>query len=167
MCFSYVPLTEEGSPTISPNRYPLNSEPEDDADASNASVSESQQQPEATVDDGEMKDDGDFGDDFDEFEEGGEGDDFGDFDDGFQGEEQTETTFDKPPDQPSLPAPSLGPVSQTTSIPRHAYSATCVRCDSQGLTWDLCSPSWILRSSHRSKTLLVQHNRTLMQYTPP
>lgn len=65
----------------------------------------------------DVEDDGEFGDDFDDFEEGGEGDDFGDFDDGFQqGEEDAETSFDKPPDQPSVPAPSTGPVSQHYSI---------------------------------------------------
>lgn len=63
------------------------------------------------------EDDG-FG-DFDEFEEGGEGDDdFGDFDDGFQqGEEQAETSFDKPPDQPPVPAPSPGLVSHSNASP--------------------------------------------------
>lgn len=58
----------------------------------------------------DMDNDGEFGDDFDDFEEGGEGDDFGDFDDGFQqGEERVETSFDKPPDHTSVPVPPPGP----------------------------------------------------------
>lgn len=85
-----------------------------DADGSDASPAESVHDTEG---DGAAEEDGEFGDDFDDFEEGGDGDDFGDFDDGFQqGEEHAETTFDKPPDQPSVPAPSPGPVSQQYSI---------------------------------------------------
>jgi len=85
-----------------------------DADESDASAAESTK---VFGGDGEAEDDGEFGDDFDDFEEGGEGDDFGDFDDGFQqGEEGAETTFDEPTNQPSVPAPSLGPVSQRYSI---------------------------------------------------
>lgn len=68
-------------------------------------------------DKGDSEGDGDFGDDFDDFEEGGEGDDFGDFDDGFHGDGENETTFDKPPDQTFPPAPEPGLVSQTDSIP--------------------------------------------------
>jgi hypothetical protein len=147
-----VPLTEEGSPTVSTNRSPLNSEPDDcDADASDISAVESQAQPEEAFESGDAEDDGDFGDEFDEFEEGGDGDDFGDFDDGFQGEEQTETTFDKPPDQPSLPAPSLGPVSENYSIPRQSCLNAYACCDPHGLTWDLRSRCWTLRSSQRLK----------------
>ena len=80
-------------------------------------------------DHGEQEHDGDFGDDFDDFEEGGEGDDFGDFDDGFQqGEEQTQESFDKPPDHPSVPVPPSGPVSHKYSIPAEAapMHAVCV-----------------------------------------
>lgn len=99
------------------NRSPLNYEPSDsDADVSDTSPAESREHHDDTNGNGEEEDDGEFGDDFDDFEEGGEGDDFGDFDDGFQGEEQAETTFEKPPDQPSVPAPSPGPVSQKYSI---------------------------------------------------
>ncbi|KAF1955345.1 hypothetical protein CC80DRAFT_415663 [Byssothecium circinans] len=101
---------EEGSPTISINRSPLNSDSEDDdADEHGVSAHDSRND---INDNGnsDAGDDGDFGDDFDDFEEGGEGDDFGDFDDGFQqGEEDAETSFDNPPDQPSVPAPSPGP----------------------------------------------------------
>lgn len=73
----------------------------------------------------DAEDDGGFGDDFDDFEEGGEGDDFGDFDDGFQGGEEAETTFSKPPDEPSVPVPSPGPVSLRYSIP-HCYCFECL-----------------------------------------
>jgi hypothetical protein len=111
-----VPLTEEGSPTasnrssISPDEAPTTVETQDE-----------QEEPAEDF----AEDDG-FG-EFDEFEEGEEGDDdFGDFDDGFQqGEEQAETSFDKPPDQPSVPAPSSGPVSQiNTAEPKFASHAT-------------------------------------------
>lgn len=116
-----VPLTGQGSPTTSISRSSLNFEPEgssaDDSDTSAAA--ESHEQREDTDSNGVAEDDGEFGDDFDDFEEGGEGDDFGDFDDGFQGEEQAETTFEKPPDQPSIPVPSPGPVSQKYSILHH------------------------------------------------
>lgn len=82
---------------------------------------DSQEQPEdlADGDFAEDEDDDGFG-DFDEFEEGGEGDDdFGDFDDGFQqGEDQAETSFDKPPEQPPVPTPSTGPVSSYNAIPK-------------------------------------------------
>lgn len=82
----------------------------DEADESDASAAESNEQRGDANDDSKAEDDGDFGDDFDDFEEGGEGDDFGDFDDGFQqGEEQAETTFDETPNHPSVPAPSPGP----------------------------------------------------------
>ncbi|KAJ4292510.1 hypothetical protein N0V90_009172 [Kalmusia sp. IMI 367209] len=98
---------EEGTPTASINRSPMSSDNEDgDADESDASVADAHNGTE--VDDA-GEDDGEFGDDFDDFEEGGEEDDFGDFDDGFQqGDEDNETTFDNPPEQPSVPAPSLG-----------------------------------------------------------
>jgi hypothetical protein len=111
-----VRLTEEGSPTASISRSLTNSDndDEDDADQSDGSAVDF---PDETTGNNEVTEDGDFGDDFDDFEEGGDGDDFGDFDDGFQqGEEHAETTFDKPPDQPPVPAPSLGPVSQQYSI---------------------------------------------------
>lgn len=95
----------------------MNSDNEDDdADGSGVSAADSTHNAKGN---GEAEDDGEFGDDFDDFEEGGDGDedDFGDFDDGFQqGEEHAETTFDKPPDQPSVPVPSPGPVSQRYSI---------------------------------------------------
>ena len=45
-------------------------------------------------------------------------DDFGDFDDGLQqGEDDAETSFDKPPEQPPVPVPSPGPVSRSNSSP--------------------------------------------------
>jgi len=108
-------LTEEGSPTASISRSPVNSDhDDDDADQSDASADNSRNHTNGTT---EASENGDFGDDFDDFEEGGDGDDFGDFDDGFQqGEEHAETTFDKTPDQHPVPAPSLGPVSQQYSI---------------------------------------------------
>ena len=90
----------------------------DDADEPNGYAADDDEIPEvddAAEDDGDFGDD--FGDDFDDFEEGGDGDDFGDFDDGFQqGEQDTETTFDKPPEQASIPAPSPGPVSRKYSM---------------------------------------------------
>ncbi|KAJ4366224.1 hypothetical protein N0V83_007860 [Neocucurbitaria cava] len=93
------PQCKEGSPTASLDRSPIS--PDDDDDAAEST-------PEDVDNDDDADDDG-FG-DFDEFEEGGEGDDFGDFDDGFQqGEQEAETSFDKPPDQPPVPAPSIGP----------------------------------------------------------
>ncbi|KAF2273421.1 uncharacterized protein EI97DRAFT_444947 [Westerdykella ornata] len=71
--------------------------------------------------------DGDFGDDFDDFEEGGEGDDFGDFDDGFHGDGENETSFVKPSDQSFTPAPPPGlPVldfNELTTLD-HVVSAT-------------------------------------------
>ncbi|OAG05902.1 uncharacterized protein CC84DRAFT_1119428 [Paraphaeosphaeria sporulosa] len=96
---------EEGTPTASISRSPMSSGSEDDDNADDRDASA------ADVTDGASENDDDgFGDDFDDFEEGGEGDDFGDFDDGFQqGEEDAETTFDKAPEQPSIPAPSMGP----------------------------------------------------------
>lgn len=68
---------------------------------------------------------------FDEFEEGEEGeDDFGDFDDGFQqGEDQAETSFDKPPDQPPVPTPSLGPVSRINTAQAHVCLSQCPSSD--------------------------------------
>lgn len=108
-------MTEEGSPT-SRDRSPIN--PDDDAEASTFDTTESHEPYDETLD-GEAPDDDDdgFG-DFDEFEEGGDGDDFGDFDDGFQqGEQEAETSFDSPPDQPPVPVPSPGPVSCSNSSP--------------------------------------------------
>lgn len=91
----------------------MSSDNEDGVDGPSGCAETDRDAPE--VDDA-AEDYGEFGDDFDDFEEGGDGDDFGDFDDGFQqGEEDIETTFDKPPEQPSIPAPSLGPVSQQYS----------------------------------------------------
>jgi hypothetical protein len=112
-----VPLTEEGSPTAS-NRSPLKSD-DNTIETPPFDAHESQDQLEDAADDFSEDDDG-FG-EFDEFEEGGEGDDdFGDFDDGFQqGEEQAETSFDEPPDQPPIPAPSLGPVSHINTAQAH------------------------------------------------
>lgn len=117
-----VPLTEEGSPTASIDRSPIN----DDANAqdddetmegADALPEETHNQPDNASDGEEAEEDDGFG-DFDEFEEGGEGDDdFGDFDDGFQqGEEQAETTVDSPQIQNPVPAPPSapsGPVSAT------------------------------------------------------
>jgi hypothetical protein len=112
-----VPLTEEGSPTAS-NRSSIRSHDEA-IDEPAFDVDEAQDQNDGADDDG-------FG-DFDEFEEGGEGDDdFGDFDDGFQqGEEPAETSFDKPPDQPPVPAPSPGLVSLNNTSPAHAALPCC------------------------------------------
>jgi hypothetical protein len=99
-------LTEEGSPTVSLDRSPVILD-----DANESEVEESVSSDVQDFDDNAADDDDGFG-DFDEFEEGGEGDDFGDFDDGFQqGEQETETSFEKPPDQIPVPAPSIGPVS--------------------------------------------------------
>ena len=110
-------MTEEGTPTDSISRSPMSSDNEDD-DANEPSGFAADDEHDITEGDGAAEDDGEFGDDFDDFEEGGEGDDFGDFDDGFQqGEQDSETAFDKPPEQPSIPAPSPGPVSQKYSIP--------------------------------------------------
>ncbi|KAL5119693.1 hypothetical protein ACEQ8H_002299 [Pleosporales sp. CAS-2024a] len=95
-----------GSPTAS-TRSPVKL---DDADAQpTLDPNDWAEQQGDTADDFAEHDDG-FG-DFDEFEEGEEGDDdFGDFDDGFQqSEDQAETTFVKPPDQPSVPASISGP----------------------------------------------------------
>ncbi|UPX13051.1 uncharacterized protein EKO05_0003580 [Ascochyta rabiei] len=113
----------QGSPTASIDRSPIN---DDDDDAANQVVPvETDEFPEETdnqthdqindqtddlSDPGDAEEDDGFG-DFDEFEEGGEGnDDFGDFDDGFQqGEEQAETTFDSPQIQNPVPAPPPAP----------------------------------------------------------
>ncbi|KAF2107637.1 hypothetical protein BDV96DRAFT_589133 [Lophiotrema nucula] len=100
----------EGSPTASHRSSLSHEQDENDADESDASAAELNKHPEEAIDEGTADEEGDFGDDFDEFEEGGEGDDFGDFDDGFQqGAEQAETTFEKPPDQSSFSVPSPGP----------------------------------------------------------
>lgn len=117
-----VPLTDEGSPTAS-NRSPIKSdEPMSDPDDS------LEQQDDAANDFAE--DDDGFG-EFDEFEEGEEGDDdFGDFDDGFQqGEDQAETSFDKSPNQPPVPTPSLGPVSQINRAQAHVCLSQCPSSD--------------------------------------
>jgi hypothetical protein len=105
-------LTEEGSPTAS-----LRSLPHAEAvDGPSPDAGEVQEQQDDAPDDFPDGDDG-FG-EFDEFEEGEEGeDDFGDFDDGFQGAEQEETSFDKAPDQPPVPAPPPGLVSRSNVIP--------------------------------------------------
>jgi hypothetical protein len=89
-----APLTEEGSPTTSIDRSPIN----DDADV------------DATTDNIPTEPDN-FPEDTQDFEEGGEGDDdFGDFDDGFQqSEEQAESTFDSPQNQTPVPAPPQAP----------------------------------------------------------
>lgn len=110
-----MPLTGQGSPTASNHRYPLDDEPgSSEPEDSNAAAAESLPGLENDVD-GADDDDG-FG-DFDDFEEGGEADDdFGDFDDGFQGEDEGETTFEEPPNRPSVPTPPPGPVSQNYSI---------------------------------------------------
>ena len=110
-------MTEEGSPT-SHDRPSINSG--DDTAESAPEVDDSfQDDDDDDFGDNAAPADGDddgFG-DFDDFEEGEEGaDDFGDFDDGFQqGENEAETTFVKPPDQPPVPAPSPGPVSCSNS----------------------------------------------------
>ena len=142
----FEPLTGQGSPTASINRSPLNCEPEpegSDAGGSDASASKWHEQHEGNeqLDDtmnnsnDEVADDGDFGDDFDNFEEGGDGDDFGDFDDGFQSDGQAETTFDRTPHAPPAPIPSPGPVSQRYSIPLifTASMSTYLWCDASGL----------------------------------
>lgn len=119
-----MPLTEEGSPTASIDRFRVN----DDANIAgdNAPVTvddfpeETHEQTTDALEGADAEEDDGFG-DFDEFEEGGEGiDDFGDFDDGFQqGEEQAETTFDSPQIQTPISAPPpapLGPVSATALV---------------------------------------------------
>lgn len=112
-------LTEEGSPPASTNKSPINPGNDDDDDnKAGHSDGFADNSHDDTKAENNMTEEGDFGDDFDDFEEGGDGDDFGDFDDGFQqGDEHAETTFEKPPDQPSVPAPSPGPVSQQYSVP--------------------------------------------------
>lgn len=112
-------------------------------------------------------DDGGFGDDFDDFEEGGEGDDFGDFDDGFQqqGEEEMETTFDKAPEQPSVPAPPPGPVSQQYSIPGlHDPEASFMVM--HWLTGSMRSLCLISKISARLRTLPLPYSPMLMRCTP-
>jgi hypothetical protein len=122
-----VPLTEEGSPTAL-DRSLINSD-NTTLDTPISDPNESQDQPEDAADDFPEDDDG-FG-EFDEFEEGEEGDDdFGDFDDGFQpGEEQAETSFDEPPDPPSVPAPSLGPVSHINTAQTQICLSDCPSSD--------------------------------------
>ncbi|KAE8834207.1 hypothetical protein HRS9122_08287 [Pyrenophora teres f. teres] len=98
-----------GSPT-SHDRSPIN--PSDEAaEAVPEADDDFEPQDEDFGDDAAADGDDDGFGDFDDFEEGEEGaDDFGDFDDGFQqGENEAETTFVKPPDQPPVPAPSPGP----------------------------------------------------------
>lgn len=108
-------MTEEGSPTPTRDRSPVNHP--DGAIESTVDVDESRNQPGDFFGEDAPDDDDGFG-DFDEFEEGGEGDDFGDFDDGFQqGEQEAETTFDTPQNLPPVPAPSPGPVSRIKSGP--------------------------------------------------
>lgn len=103
----------------------MSSDNEDDRDAGQPVASAVDAHNGTEVDDA-FEDDGEFGDDFDDFEEGGEGDDFGDFDDGFQqGEEDDETTFDPPSEQPPLPVPSQGPVSRKYSIPSLSPLSSC------------------------------------------
>jgi hypothetical protein len=113
-CLPCVPLTEEGSPTAS-LRSPI--KPDQASDEPTFDANDAQEQQDDAADDFPPDDDG-FG-EFDEFEEGEEGDDdFGDFDDGFQdGEEQEETSFDEPPEQPPVPAPSPGHVSCSNTSP--------------------------------------------------
>jgi hypothetical protein len=122
-----VPLTEEGSPTAL-DRSPIISD-NNTLDTPISDPNESQHEPEDAADDFPEGDDG-FG-EFDEFEEGGEDDDdFGDFDDGFQqGEEQAETSFDEPPDQPSIPTPPLGPVSHINTAQAHVCLSDCLSSD--------------------------------------
>lgn len=114
-----APLTEEGSPTTSIDRSPID-DTDADADADATTDNAATEQDDVSEDiqefadeafaDGEAGDDDGFG-DFDDFEEGGEGDDdFGDFDDGFQqSEEQAESTFDSPQNQTPVPAPPQAP----------------------------------------------------------
>ncbi|RYN97596.1 hypothetical protein AA0119_g7310 [Alternaria tenuissima] len=95
-----------GSPT-SHNRSPIS--PSDGAADTVPEADASAEQDDDGFGDEDGDDDG-FG-DFDDFEQGEEGDDdFGDFDDGLQqGEDDAETSFDKPPEQPPVPVPSPGP----------------------------------------------------------
>ncbi|KAF1943556.1 hypothetical protein EJ02DRAFT_502067 [Clathrospora elynae] len=97
----------EGSPTSHDRSLNLR----DGAHESTIDVPGSQDKEYDEFDDDAAADHDDGFGDFDDFEEGEEGDaDFGDFDDGFQqGEHEAETTFDTPPDQPPVPAPSSGP----------------------------------------------------------
>jgi hypothetical protein len=109
-------LTEEGSPTTSIDRSPINDDADVDATTDNIPTEpdnfpeDTQEFTDDAFEDGEAGDDDGFG-DFDDFEEGGEGDDdFGDFDDGFQqSEEQAESTFDSPQNQTPVPAPPQAP----------------------------------------------------------
>lgn len=111
-----APLTEEGSPTTSIDRSPINDDADVDATTDNTPTEpdnvpeDTQEFTDDAFEDGEAGDDDGFG-DFDDFEEGGEGDDdFGDFDDGFQqSEEQAESTFDSPQNQTPVPAPPQAP----------------------------------------------------------
>ncbi|KAK4128731.1 hypothetical protein N657DRAFT_639218 [Parathielavia appendiculata] len=66
--------------------------------------------PDSAVSAGKEEEDGDFGDDFDEFEAGGDEDDFDDFEGGFQQAEQT------PAPQPQ-PPPFSATASQPLSFP--------------------------------------------------
>lgn len=136
---------------------------DDDADDQDASAADELNNTEG---DDEMEDDDGFGDDFDDFEEGGEGDDFGDFDDGFQqGEDNPETTFDKPPEQPSMPAPSLGPVSEKYSVPGlRSLDDSCFAVMHR-LTGCMRSLSLISKTSPPLKMLPLPHSLTLMRFT--
>lgn len=151
------------------NRSPLNSE--DDAEEANdvdASAADTNDQSDDAHGNDEAEEDGGFGDDFDDFEEGGEDDDFGDFDDGFQqDEEQAETTSNEPPDHPSIPAPSPGPVSQIiqSKVDYALMHASC--SDECGLTWVVCSRFWTSRNSLQLNKLCMQRSLTLMKSTHP
>lgn len=105
-------------PTASLNRSSqLDGYDDIDPEQPDAGVTDSEGRAESVHDTNDMDNDGEFGDDFDDFEEGGEGDDFGDFDDGFQqGEERVESSFDRPPEHTSVPVPPPGPVSRNHSI---------------------------------------------------
>jgi hypothetical protein len=136
-----VPLTEEGSPTTSIDRSPINDDDdfaENDAPNDAEDCPKDTQEPTQDVSEGnDAEDDDGFG-DFDEFEEGGEGDDdFGDFDDGFQqGEEQAETTFDSPQNQTPVHAPPQAPPGPV-SAPHLAQTMLCFRMKHIAMTFRL------------------------------
>ena len=137
LSISCIPLTEQGSPTVSINRsFSIsdnhdNNRTEEDVGSDTAGFEEQVQ----SINEHHELDDEEFGDDFDDFEEGGDGDDFGDFDDGFQqGEESSENVFEKPPDPLPVPDSLPGLVSQIDSIPTNAAPMHVLRGVMRGLT---------------------------------
>ncbi|KAK4105571.1 hypothetical protein N658DRAFT_417709 [Parathielavia hyrcaniae] len=66
--------------------------------------------PDSALSAGEEEGDGDFGDDFDDFEAGGEDDDFDDFEEGFQQAEQTPAPQPPPPPSATTSPPLSFPI---------------------------------------------------------